>query len=105
MGYRSTVIFGLKKSRKEKLNEVFKKHDLEGVYEETEAADDFILYKAEYVKWYEEYSDVADIIEVIDEAHLKDEGFMVCLGELGELHNERGEWWNFVDRVSYLEIQ
>lgn len=104
MGYRSKVIFGIVTEEKNKIDNLLKKHSLLDVYDEIKVGD-FTIYSSKYDrKWYDMYSDVNDINELIQELSYDDKAFMVCLGEDGELHNEEGVWFDFVGHVSYLEI-
>ena len=118
MGYRSEVIFGVKKDSRDKMDKVLEKHDLQDSYKWyekthtwTEFNDDgarvvhteyWIVWVGDYLKWYDEYEDVKAINECIDD--LGDKGFMVALGEDNVIHSERGEWYDFVDHISKLEI-
>lgn len=107
MGYRSTVIFGVKgDSNKHKLIEIInEQYGEEQSIFETYENNEYLIFKGDGLKWYDSYSDVKEINGFISEASLKDDsGFMVCLGEDGHLHDEIGLWCDFVGNYSYLEI-
>ena len=86
MGYRSEVIFGVRKDSRDKMDKVLEEYDLQDSY-----------------KWYDEFEDVRAINECIDE--LEDKGFMVALGEDNVIHSERGEWCDYVDHICKLKIK
>ena len=65
------------------------------------------------MKWYDTYDEVKEIINFIDDVCDKSKGdnsngdgdsFMVCMGEDGEIHNECGEYWNYVDVIKTIEV-
>tara|TARA_R110000796_G_scaffold234984_3_gene353922 strand:- start:89 stop:415 length:327 start_codon:yes stop_codon:yes gene_type:complete len=107
MGYRSTVIFGIKKDTNEdKLIEIIDKHygEEQSIFEIHEN-DEYLIFEGHSLKWYNSYNDVEEINNFISEASLKDDSvFMVCLGEDGHLHDEIGLWFDFCGKYSYLEL-
>ena len=120
MGYRSQVIFGVKKGLEGKLENVFAEFEMDNYFsaEEVNYKDIFedkgyqvvfdnywIIFTGDYLKWYEGYDDVKGVTEIIEELHeTEDNAFMVALGESGEIHSEIGEWYNYIDCMSYLKI-
>lgn len=114
MGYRSKVVFGVRSEYKDKINEILKEHELEETFSwyayNDLVADKWNIYKGEYLKWYDGYKDVeainSAIDKIIDESKDVDfvEAFMVCIGEDNQLHNERGQWFDFVTHVSDLTL-
>jgi hypothetical protein len=130
MGYRSEVFLGVKKGLEKKLDEVLIKHDLLQEVTGSEMAftkkehnyryknfdsvtgeasdwidDKWIIYRASWLKWYDEYKDVEAVTNVIDEiSEDGDKGFMVALGEDNQVHSESGCWWDYIDHVSELKI-
>lgn len=127
MGYRSTIMFGVEQSHAPKLDEILKEHgmiadervskdypnykmvkDKYGDFEKWERVGDIemVIYKFEYVKWYDDYDDVRAITKYLEELHEEHEDttFLVGLGEEGETHSEIGDWWEYVDHISKLEI-
>jgi len=120
MGYRSEVIFGVRKDSRDKMDKVLEEYDLqdsykwyEKTYDWTEIdeskktkikhTDYWIIYTEDWLKWYDEFEDVRAINECIDE--LEDKGFMVALGEDNVIHSERGEWCDYVDHICKLKIK
>ena len=120
MGYRSEVIFGVRKDSRDKMDKVLEEHNLKDSfkwYEKTHTwtkydesnnfkvkqIDYWIIYTEGYLKWYDEYEDVRDINECIDE--LEGKGFMVALGEDNVIHSERGEWYDYVEHICKLKIK
>ena len=128
MGYRSTIIFGVEQSHAPKLDEILKEYqmipdekefvvypnykmvkDKYGDFERWEKVGNIkvVVYKFEYIKWYDDYPDVMDITKYLEELHeeYEDTTFLVGLGEEGETHSMIGNWWEYVNHISKLEIQ
>ena len=128
MGYRSTIIFGVEQSHASKLDDILKDWEMtpherlsKSYPSYTMVKDSFgnyvdhikgdalqmVIYKFEYQKWYNEYPDVIAVTKFLEELHEEHEEttFLIGLGEMGETHSEIGEWYNFVDHISKLEIQ
>jgi len=105
MGYRSEVIFGVIKKHKEKLEEVLEKHNLLKYFDNMER-DNCNIYVGDCLKWYSEFEEVKEITNFIDDVYYqnKDDSFMVCMGEDGEIHNEIGEYWNYVDIIKTIKV-
>lgn len=138
MGYRSTVMFGVKQSHAPKLDEILKEYEMTPDEKELVVYPDYkmvnskhgeflkwerkgnikmIIYKFEYQKWYDDYDDVRAVTKYLKglaytldeddnvvEADDYDTTFLVALGEQGETHSEIGDWYNYVDHISKLEI-
>jgi len=137
MGYRSTVMFGVALSHTIKLNEILEKYqmtpdekeivvypnykmvkDKHGDFEKWEKVGNIkvVIYKFEYMKWYDDYDDVRAVTKYLKglaytledsevvESDSYETTFLVALGELGETHSEIGDWYNYVDHISKLEI-
>ena len=128
MGYRSTIIFGVEQSHAPKLDDILKEHgmtpdervsrdypnyqmvkDKFGDFKSWKKVDDIqmVIYKFEYVKWYEDYDDVMAVtkyLKVLYHSH-EETTFLVGLGEDNQIHSRIGDWWEYVDHVSKLEIQ
>ena len=107
MGYRSTVVFGVKgDTNKDKLIEIInEQYGEEQDLFETHENGEYLIFKGHHLKWHNFYNGVEKINGFISEASLKDDsGFMVCLGEDGHLHDEIGLWFDFVGNYSYLEL-
>lgn len=128
MGYRSTIIFGVAQSHAPKLDEILKEHqmiadervsrdypnyqmvkDKFGDFESWKKVDDIqmVIYRFEYMKWYDDYPEVMAItkyLKVLSYSH-EETTFLVGLGEDNQIHSRIGDWWEYVDHVSKLEIQ
>ena len=137
MGYRSTVMFGVEQSHAPKLDEILKEHgmtpdekefvvypdykmvkDKHGDFEKWERKGNvkMVIYKFEYVKWYDDYDDVRAVTKylkglayTLEDSDVVESGdyettFLVGLGEMGETHSQIGDWYNYVDHISKLEI-
>ena len=130
MGYRSTIMFGVEQSHAPKLDEILKKHEMTAdekkliVYPNYEMVKDefgdfeswkragnvkMVIYKFEYMKWYDDYPEVMAITKYLNDLHEEVVGaeettFLVGLGEEGEIHSAIGDWYNYVDHISKLEI-
>ena len=107
MGYKSTVIFGVKgDENKDKLIEIInEQYGVEQSIFEIHENSGYLIFEGHSLKWYNSYNDVDEINKFISEASLKDDsGFMVCLGEYGHLHDEIGLWFDFVNSYSHLEL-
>lgn len=109
MGYRSEVIFGVKSEYKNEINAILKEHELEESFSLHEI-EDWVMYKGEYLKWYSEFKDVLEINSAIDKIiddspiDYSAEAFMVCLGEDNEIHNRKGNWYDFVYQESRMKL-
>ena len=95
MGYRSEVIFGVRKDSRDKMDKVLEEHDLQNSFKWYEKTHTWTKY--------DEYEDVRAINECIDE--LEGKGFMVALGEDNVIHSERGEWYDYVEHICKLKIK
>ena len=138
MGYRSTIIFGVEQSHAPKLDEILKEHGMTpdervhklyphykmvqdelGEFKSWERTDDLqmVIYKFEYMKWYDDFDDVRAVTKYLKglaytldkddnvvEADDYETTFLVGLGEMGETHSEIGDWYNYVEHISKLEI-
>lgn len=117
MGYRSTVIFGVKEKHKDLFNQLIQemgeltKDDwrsgvkvVEPIYEK----EKWVIFEHEYLKWYDEYVEVKLVQDTVrDWAEDEDMGaFLITLGECGAKGDEIGEWYNIVmeeHKISVLE--
>ena len=115
MGYRSDVIFGVKKEHKDKIDTIIKENFTEDCWEVTNKRindyeyikGDWVIYSAKYLKWYDDYEEVRAInriIDRIDHQSNSKECFMVCLGEDGEIHDDVGEWYDFVEHKYEIKL-
>jgi hypothetical protein len=124
MGYRSTVIFGVSEDNFPKLEELLKKHEAmlgaPEIVRKNHRKDNvdndnpnMVICKFEYLKWYNDYEEVKEITKYINyllygkDYNEKDHfhtTFIACLGEDGVMHSEEGDYWNYIDHISKLEI-
>jgi len=129
MGYRSQVIFGIRKEHRELIDKVLEEHDLtdnfkwyERTYEHIKYSDCgmkvknteyWIVWIGDYLKWYDDYPDVSAVNRIISDYSELNEGiekgesyktFMVCMGEDGAIHSEQGDWYEHVEHISKLEL-
>ena len=128
MGYRSTIMFGVEQSHAPKLDDILIEHQMfadvrvSKTYTNYEMVKDkvgdfkswkkvgnmqMVIYRFEYLKWYDDYPEVMAITKYLEELHEEHEDttFLVGLGEEGEIHSGIGDWYNYVDHISKLEIQ
>ena len=128
MGYRSTIMFGVEQSHAPKLDDILIEHrmfadvrvsktypiydmvkDKVGDFKSWKKVNDMemVIYRFEYLKWYDDYPEVMAITKYLEKLHKETEEttFLVGLGEEGETHSEIGDWYNYVDHISRLEIQ
>ena len=128
MGYRSTMMFGVAQSHAPKLDDILIEHQMfadvrvSKTYPNYEMVQDdhgdskswkkvgdvqMVIYRFEYLKWYDDYPEVMAITKYLEKLHeeTEDTTFLVGLGEEGEIHSEIGDWYNYVDHISKLEIQ
>jgi len=110
MGYRSKVIIGVEKKHDKDLEKLLKKHDLisdMGFKKVKKEDEEFSYYEGEYLKWYNEFDEVREVNEFIEEKYdpdYNDGAFLICLGEDGQLHTEIGDYWDHVDYYSDIQI-
>jgi len=121
MGFRTTVIFGVKKDYQQKVFDILNKYDLNDVFESgvrtygwteydktpnIKHTEYYAIFKADDIKWYEGYPYVDEVEGLIYNLINEDEenAFMVCLGEDSIIHGEQGFWWDYVNHVSELQI-
>ena len=69
---------------------------------------DMLIYEGEYLKWYDEFTEVKDITAMIEKG-LKDnledsETFLVGIGEDGVIHSEMGDYYDYVGIYTTHEI-
>jgi hypothetical protein len=121
MGYRSDVIFGVRKKHEKKLEKVLEKHDMlkwiDSIERNHEYQEDgkwikdvWIVYSGRDMKWYDNYDDVKDITNLVGdcygdwEENEDEDGFMVAMGEDGDIHSEIGNYWEYVDVIRKIEV-
>ena len=104
MGYRSTMILGIAPKHKEE----FDKTNEDDAFKLVKEEDDMLIYEGEYLKWYDEFTEVKDINAMIEKG-LKDnledsETFLVGVAEDGKIHSEMGDWYDYVGISTIHEI-
>jgi len=108
MGYRSTMVLGVPKEKEKE----FLKLDLGGdtiedLFEIANCeADDVIVFRGEYLKWYDEYKDVQVIENFLNETlkDYPDQTFLIGVGEDGHIHSEIGEYYNYCNIYTDIVI-
>lgn len=105
MGYRSQVYIAVPKKAEKEMDETMNKYNL--LYEfgfkkkehnhswldsnSKKHSKDYIIYTADFLKWYEGYEDVDDINKVVEK--YEDNGAsMFCVGEDEEVHSTIGDY-------------
>lgn len=102
MGYRSDITIAVPRDNTkfvEEFDKVNNKHHLFERSEKTAYGEPLVVYSAEWVKWYEDYPDVRDYLNVLDLDEDGDIDF-VRIGEDSddtEVNNPNG--WLHVNRV------
>ena len=108
MGYRSTMVLGVPKEKEKE----FLKLDLGGdtiedLFEIANSfADDVVVFRGEYLKWYDEYKDVQVIENFLNETlkDYPDQTFLIGVGEDGHIHSEIGEYYNYCNIYTDIVI-
>ena len=121
MGYRSKVIMGVKNKYVKGLEDILidcnfnVKEDsnyLEMTFDDDE---DMKIYQMDYIKWYGIGDDGTEdwhkrienyIEETLEKSKFDDEpfAFLVAMGEDGAVHTEIGDYWNFVDVITDINL-
>ena len=105
------MILGIPPKQKQEFEKILKKHyfsDDLGVFDLVKEEKDMLIYEGEYLKWYDEFTEVKDINAMIEKG-LKDnledsETFLVGVGEDGAIHSEMGDWYDYVGISTTHEI-
>ena len=108
MGYRSTMVLVVPKEKEKE----FLKLDLGGdtiedLFEIANSfADDVVVFRGEYLKWYDEYKDVQVIENFLNETlkDYPDQTFLIGVGEDGHIHSEIGEYYNYCNIYTDIVI-
>ena len=112
MGYRSQVYIAVPKKAEKKMDRTMSKYNLLSQLEAPKSdfafkkeehnhwwidqknkkhSKDYIIYTANFLKWYEGYKDVDDINKIV-EKHEDDGACLFCVGEEGEVHSTIGDY-------------
>ena len=106
MGYRSNVYIGMPICKAKKLEssnfegddnfmELFKK--VEG------SNEDMNIYLGVDLKWYDEWEDVQRVTDLIQECE-DDGAFQICIGEDEALHSAYGNYDEYIDIRTTIDI-
>ena len=108
MGYRSQVYVGVPPTKSKELEKLkwefidktkstfldlftpVKKNWDEGMY----------IYRGDSLKWYDGYKDVDSITEFIEDC----EGFIVAIGQDDAIHSTTGEYFEYLDIRTEVDI-
>lgn len=110
MGYRSEVIIGIPKEKAQQFIDLQMEAPLSPVLEILEQVktteDDVVIFKGDYLKWYSGYKDVDLINNFVQQCWEKfeDKTFMVAVGEDGCVHSTIGEYYDFVNVYTAIDI-
>jgi hypothetical protein len=99
MGYRSTVYIGIQKEQKEDFNEL--NEDNNKIFELLKETDTHIVYKGEYLKWYDSYEHIHSFDALVDS---NEDNFCVAIGEDYAIHSDIGEWYDYIELEVKLNI-
>tara|TARA_R110000824_G_C14966436_1_gene652616 strand:- start:20 stop:361 length:342 start_codon:yes stop_codon:yes gene_type:complete len=112
MGYRSQVYVGVPPTKSKKLESLKWKYETTSLENsETGSFEDLFkpikigsdgmnIYMGDWLKWYEGYKDVDAITNFVEES----EGFIVCIGEDEAIHSATGEYYDYVDIRTEIDI-
>ena len=90
MGYRSTVYIGIQKDQKEEFEQL---DEYGNTFELLEETDTHLVYKGEYLKWYDSYEDVKSFNAIV---RSNEDNFCVAIGEDNAMHSDIGDWQNYI---------
>ena len=124
MGYRSQVYIAVPKKAEKKMDRTMRKYNLLSELEVPKSdfafkkeiknlnwwidsknkkhSEDYIIYTANYLKWYEGYKDVDDVNKVV-EKYEDDGACMFCVGEDEQVHSTIGDYHEIFD--VYTEVK
>ena len=108
MGYRSTVIFGIPTNRidefKKGLAEIEESNLLEYA-EVNDSHEGILIYTLDWVKWYDDFPTPNFVNGFVSDLYQNEEdAFLIEHGEDGAFPNEIGAWWDYVAKVSAIEV-
>lgn len=119
MGYRSKVIIGVKSGKlSDEFDDILRKHDFpvdkpNGDYLKTiDDPNEMKRYQFEQIKWYESddgIKEIVDWLEKVENCQMNLNGLqdVFCVGmgyDDGALHNEVGDYWDYVDVISDINL-
>ena len=129
MGYRSKVIMGVKNGElSDKFDKILQRHD----FKTKDHSSDYLkihtendgmkFYTFDRIKWYEGDDWCGDMMKYLeeveendrqdylrrerenDDTYVPDNVFCVGLGEEGELHSKVGDYWEYVEQISEINL-
>ena len=112
MGYRSTMVLGVPKEKQndllkldlgnsaDKFADIFEQEKYDTIDER------IVIYRGEYLKWYDEFKDVQAIEEFLNKTwkEFPETTFLIGLGEDGRAHSEIGAYYNYCGIYSHIEV-
>ena len=108
MGYRSTMVFGVPKEKEKHLKGLDLGGDtIEDLFEIANCyADDVVVFRGEYLKWYDEFKDVQAIERFLNETwkNYPDKTFLIGVGEDGLMHSNIGAYYNYCNIYTDIVI-
>ena len=106
MGYRSDVYIGMpicKAKKLERLNFEGNQTFME-IFKRLKGSDEGMnIYKAVDLKWYDEWEDVQRVTDIIQE-YEDDGAFQICIGEDEALHSAYGNYDEYIDIRTEIDI-
>ena len=111
MGYRSKVIIGVKNGElSDEFDNILRKHEFpvdKPVDEHLKIVEDTTkFYTFNYIKWYESDDWCKEIVDWLEKQNDKGEYEVFCigLGEEGQTHSEIGDYWEYVEQISEINL-
>ena len=121
MGYRSKVIIGVKSGKlSNEFDKILQKHDFNTRDNVVLKKDDLLkihteddgmkFYTFEYIKWYESDDWCREIVDWLEKVNnitgiTDSDVFCVGLGEDGQIHSEIGDYWEYVENISEINLR
>ena len=112
MGYRSKVIVGVAMDNihSNEFDELLRKNgykpEKSSDFLKIDDVDGYKTYTFDFIKWNDHEDWCKEIMNWLDDKQDENEHSCWCvgLGEMGELHSEVGDYWDFVDVVRDIEL-
>tara|TARA_R100001463_G_scaffold3835_2_gene15219 strand:+ start:3502 stop:3822 length:321 start_codon:yes stop_codon:yes gene_type:complete len=105
MGYRSKVYIGMPICKTKKLESL----NFEGddnfmeLFDKIKSDGDVHIYLGIDLKWYDEWRDVQRVTDIIQECE-DDGAFQICIGEDEALHSAYGNYYEYIDIRTTIDI-
>ena len=102
------MVLGVPKEKEKQLKDLDLGGDtIEDLFEIANSfADDVVVFRGEYLKWYDEFKDVKVIENFLNET-LKDypnKTFLIGIGEDGHIHLEIGKYYHYCNTYTDIVI-